>query len=211
MQQARQAVIDYSRQMVRDELTLGTSGNISIRHGNHMAITPTGMPYEELMPEMVPIIDLQGQRIDGKLRPSSEVPMHTMIYEQTETQAVVHTHPLYGTALGLVADETPRMHYMLALCGGPVRVAEYATYGSAELAENVKAAITGRTAVLLRNHGATTWGDTLAAAYQKALYLEWCCRLWITARSVGQPSLISSEQFAEVMAHIDNYGRQDQD
>lgn len=211
MQQARQAVIDYSRQMVRDELTLGTSGNISMRCGDHIAITPTGMAYEDLTPEMIPVIDSQGRRVAGKLKPSSEVPMHTMIYEQTEAQAVVHTHPLYGTALGLVADETPRVHYMLALCGGPVRVAEYATYGSAELAANIKAAIAGRTAVLLRKHGATTWGDTLASAYQKALYLEWCCRLWITARSVGSPSLISSDQFAEVMGHIANYGRQDQD
>lgn len=208
MQEQRQAVIDYSRQMVNDELTLGTSGNVSLRSGDHIAITPTGIAYDQLTPDMIPVIDTKGRQKAGDLAPSSEVPMHTMIYQAQDTQAVVHTHPLYGTALGLVADETPRVHYMLALCGGPVRVAEYATYGSAELAENIRQAMVDRSAVLLRNHGATSWGQTLADAYRKALYLEWCCRLWVTARGVGEPSLLSEAQFAEALAHIKDYGKQ---
>lgn len=207
LKQSRQDIIDYCLAMVRDELTLGTSGNISIRQDDLVAITPSGVDYDVLTPEMITVIDMDGKHVEGDMKPSSEVPMHLLIYRETSAKAVIHTHPLYGTALGLLVDETPLAHYMLAPCGGPVRVADYATFGSDRLAANVKAAMEGRSAVLLRNHGATCWADTLQAAYSKATYLEWCCRLWLTAKSAGEPRLLTSEEFDEVMAKIGSYGQ----
>lgn len=207
MEQARNDIIEYSLAMVRDQLTLGTSGNISVRDGDSIAITPSGVDYAALIPEMITIIDLEGNHVEGDLRPSSEVPMHQLIYHETDATAVIHTHPLYGTALGLVADETPKVHYMLGPCGGGVRVAEYATFGTSQLAENVKAAMTGRSAVLLRNHGAVCWGSSLKDAYNKAIYLEWCCRLWLTAKGVGEPRLLSDADFSEALSKMNGYGK----
>lgn len=208
MEQARQDIIDYCLRMTADELTLGTSGNISVRDGDQMAITPSGVDYDKLSPEMICVLDMQGRLVEGDLKPSTEVPMHQLIYDQTDATAVIHTHPLYGTALGLIADETPVVHYMLASCGGPVRVAEYATFGSAELASNVRMAMTDRTAVLLRNHGATCWGTSLKDAYTKASYLEWCCKLYLTAAQVGRPRFLNADQFDEVLAKLGQYGKQ---
>ena len=104
--------------------------------------------------------------------------MHTSVYRATDAGAVVHSHPMYCTALSVTRDEVPPVHYMIALLGGPVRVAPYARFGSPELAQGSVDAMAGRTGVLLRNHGATTYGDTLDKAYTRSIYLEWVCRLY---------------------------------
>ena len=96
---------------------MGTSGNVSLREGDRIAITPSGADYGKLTPGMITILDLEGNVVEGEWSPSSEVEMHLLIYRETDAAAVLHTHPLYATALGLVADETPKVHYMLGLCG----------------------------------------------------------------------------------------------
>jgi L-fuculose-phosphate aldolase len=203
----RVALVDYCLRMQADALTVGTSGNLSVRSGDLIAITPSGVSYDELTPEAICLIDLDGKVVEAELDPSSEVPMHTLVYRSTNASAVVHTHPLYCTALSVVMDEVPPVHYMLALLGGPVRVAPYAPFGSVQLAANSVTAMEGRTGVLLRNHGATTYGDTLAKAYSRSIYLEWVCRLYHQARLLGEPALLTSEQLEEVGAMIDTYGQ----
>lgn len=207
MASARADVIEYAQAMVRHALTVGTSGNVSVREGDLLAITPSGVDYAKLTPEMITVIDLDGNQVAGDWVPSTEVPMHLLIYRETEASAVMHTHPLYGTALGLVADETPKVHYMLGLCGGAVRVADYAAFGTQQLAENMRRAMADRTAVLLRNHGATCWGATLAETFTKALYLEWCCQLWLTANLAGRPKVIPDEAFDEAQGRMATYGK----
>jgi L-fuculose-phosphate aldolase len=130
----RAQLVEFGRRMRGDELTVGTSGNLSIRCGDLVAITPSGTAYETLTPEAICVIDLEGKRVDGRLVPSSEVPMHTLVYQSTDAAAVVHTHPLYASTLSVLVNELPAVHYMIALLGGPVRVAPYAEYGSPELA-----------------------------------------------------------------------------
>ena len=203
----RAALVDYCRRMQADDLTVGTSGNLSVRSGDLIAITPSGVSYDDLTPEAICVIDLDGRVVEADLDPSSEVPMHTSVYRATDAGAVAHTHPLYCTALSVLLDEVPPVHYMLALLGGPVRVAPYARFGSPELAENSVAAMAGRTGVLLRNHGATTYGDSLAKAYTRSIYLEWVCRLYHQARLLGEPALLTPEQLGEVGAVIDSYGQ----
>lgn len=203
----RAALVDYCRRMQADDLTVGTSGNLSVRSGDLIAITPSGVPYEDLTPEAICVIDLDGTVVEADLDPSSEVPMHTSVYRATDAGAVAHTHPLYCTALSVLLDEVPPVHYMLALLGGPVRVAPYARFGSPELAENSVAAMQGRTGVLLRNHGATTYGPTLAKAYTRSIYLAWVCRLYHQARLLGEPALLTPEGLDEVGAVIDSYGQ----
>jgi L-fuculose-phosphate aldolase len=207
MEVLRQEIVEYSQALLRDKLSVGTSGNISVRDGDLIAITPSGVDYDSLTAELITVIDLNGNQVDGPARASTEVPMHLLIYRKAGARAVVHSHPLYATALGLVLNQTPLTHYMLAVCGGPVRVVPYARFGSDELAAKVEAAMHGRNAVLLRNHGATTWGDSLKSAYTAALYLEWTCKLYCTAKALGTPELLSAEEVDAVKEELAWYGR----
>jgi L-fuculose-phosphate aldolase len=203
----RVQVVEYCRRMQADELTVGTSGNVSVRSGDHIAITPSGAPYEDLTPESICVIDLAGAKAEDGLEPSSEVPLHTSVYRHTDARAVVHTHPLYCTTLSVLVDEVPPVHYMIALLGGPVRVARYATFGSPELAENSLRAMRGRFGVLMQNHGATTYGDTLAKAYTRAVYLEWVCQLYHQAKQLGEPNLLPAEEIERVAEMLNSYGQ----
>ena len=203
----RAAIVDYCHRMEADDLTVGTSGNLSVRSGDTIAITPSGVPYNDLTPELVCVIDLDGNVVEAEFEPSSEVPMHTTVYRATDAGAVVHTHPMYGTALSVTRDEVPPVHYMIALLGGPVRVAPYARFGSPELAQGSVDAMAGRTGVLLRNHGATTYGDSLDKAYTRSLYLEWVCRLYHQASQIGEPALLTPEQLEDVAKALGTYGQ----
>jgi L-fuculose-phosphate aldolase len=207
LEEERTALVEYCRRMQADELTVGTSGNISVRNGEHIAITPSGAAYEDLTPASICVVDVDGAHVDGALEPSSEVPMHTAVYQRTDAAAVVHTHPLYASTVSVLVDELPPVHYMIALLGGPVRVAPYATYGSDELAANSVTAMEGRFGALLQNHGATTYGESLAKAYTRSVYLEWVCRMYHQARLVGEPHLLSVEEIERVAAKLDSYGQ----
>ena len=109
------------------------------------------------------------------------------VYDSTETAAMVHTHSPAATAVSALVDEIPAVHYYVALFGGPVAVAPYATYGTDELAAHVAAALRGRTACLMANHGAVTIGPDLATAYRRATYLEWLCDVYLRAASTATP------------------------
>jgi L-fuculose-phosphate aldolase len=203
----RVQLVEFCHRMQADELTVGTSGNLSVRSGDHIAITPSGVVYDDLTPESICVIDLDGNKVEDGLDPSSEVPMHTSVYRATDAGAVVHTHPLYCTTLSVLLDEVPPVHYMIALLGGPVRVAKYARFGSPELAENSVRAMAGRYGALMQNHGATTYGDTLAKAYTRSVYLEWVCRLYHQARLLGEPNLLPLEEIDGVAEVLNSYGQ----
>ncbi len=203
----RAALVDYCLKMQADDLTVGTSGNLSIRSGDLIAITPSGVNYDELTPEAICIVDLDGTVVEADLEPSSEVPMHTAVYAATDAGAVVHSHQMYCTALSVTMDEVPPVHYMITLLGGPVRVAPYARFGSPELAQGSVDAMVGRSGVLLRNHGATTYGDTLGKAYTRSIYLEWVCKLYHVSTQLGEPALLTQEQLDEVAEGIGAYGK----
>ncbi|MFE9775899.1 class II aldolase/adducin family protein [Streptomyces sp. NPDC005931] len=198
-----------ARRTVTDGLVVGTSGNVSVRVGDTVLVTPSGVPYDRLTADDVTGVDLTGRQVRGTLVPTSELPMHLAVYNTTGARAVVHTHAVHATAVSTLVDELPLIHYMAAALGGPVRVAPYATYGTDELAENMLRALDGRSGCLLRNHGTLTYGTTLDLAYDRTAQLEWMCRLWLTASSVPglTPSLLSGEQLAEVRERLRAYGQ----
>ena len=208
MQKERELIVEYGLRMLKDGLTVGTSGNVSVRVCDTIAITPSGVDYEVLVPEDICVITLDGKHVDGPENPSTEVPMHTVVYQFTDALAVVHTHPVYATALGTLVDEIPRIHYMLALLGGPVRVAPYAPFGSEELARNCIVAMKDRYGVLLQNHGATTYGVTLAKAYSRSVYLEWLCRIYCEAKAIAEPRLLTEAEFDAAAGPVSTYGTQ---
>ncbi|MCX5534356.1 class II aldolase/adducin family protein [Streptomyces sp. NBC_00006] len=214
LDEAWQELVLTARRTVADGLVVGTSGNVSVRvrgdEGDLVLVTPTGVPYENLGPDDLVAFGLDGERRVGTLKPTSELPMHLAVYRHTDARAVVHTHAVHATAVSTLVAELPPVHYMTAALGGPVRVAPYATYGTQELAENMLRALAGRTGCLLQNHGALTYGDALAAAYDRTAQLEWMCRLWLTAHSVPglTPSLLTGEQLREVGERLSGYGQQ---
>jgi L-fuculose-phosphate aldolase len=204
---AVRAVVDAGLRLISDGLVEGTAGNVSVRHGDLVAISPSSIAYDRVRPEDVCVLDLDGtlvSRPDGP-RPSTETGMHLRIYRDTAARAVVHHHGLASVAVSTVVDVLPALHYYIARLGGPVRVAAYARYGTDLLARNVLTALDGRTAALMQNHGAITYGSSLDEAFDRALLLEWLCRLQITASSMGTPRALSELDLAEVASAA--YGR----
>ncbi|WP_251060061.1 class II aldolase/adducin family protein [Streptomyces sp. ISL-100] len=209
IEQAWNDLVATARRTVREGLVVGTSGNVSVRVGELVLVTPSGVPYDRLRPEDAVAVDLDGNQVLGKLTATSELPMHLAVYRSTGAAAVVHTHAVHATAVSTLVPELPPVHYMAGALGGPVRTAPYATYGSQELAGNMLLALRDRSGCLLQNHGTVTYGDTLDQAYDRTAQLEWMCRLWLTASSVPgrEPSLLSDGQLREAQEKLRGYGQ----
>ncbi|MFD3958560.1 MULTISPECIES: class II aldolase/adducin family protein [Streptomyces] len=203
-------VVDTARRSAADGLVVGTSGNVSARVGDLVLVTPSGVPYDRLGPEDAVGVGLDGHQVLGKLRPTSELPLHLTVYRETDAAAVVHTHAVHATAVSTLVTEVPLVHYAAAILGGPVRTAAYARYGTPELADAMLTALRGRTGCLLANHGTVTHGATLDQAYERTAQLEWLCRLWLTANVVPglSPSLLSRAQLDEVTEALKGYGQE---
>ncbi|MET7743890.1 class II aldolase/adducin family protein [Streptomyces sp. NPDC005385] len=202
-------LVATARRTVADGLVVGTSGNVSVRVGDTVLVTPTGVPYDRLTPSDAVGVDLDGRQFLGSLRPTSELPMHLAVYRETDARAVVHTHAAHATAVSTLVPELPLIHYMAGALGGPVRVADYATYGTPELAANVLRALDGRTACLMQNHGTLAHGASLDQAYDRTAQLEWMCRVWLLSSSVPglTPSLLSPARLQEAGERLRGYGQ----
>jgi L-fuculose-phosphate aldolase len=206
LREERRQVADTCRRMRRDGLVVGTSGNVSVRSGDLVAVSPSGLDYDEMTPETVGVHRLDGEPVDAPRRPTTEMPMHLAVYARTDARAIVHTHSTSATVLSTLVDEVPPIHYLIAMFGGPVRVAGYATYGTEELAAAMITALEGRTACLLGNHGAITYAPTLAAAYSQAVYLEWICEVYLRASGAGAPRVLEAEEIERVRRKLSTYG-----
>jgi len=200
--EAREQVAWVSRRLAEERLVHGSAGNASVRAGDLVAITPTGSVLAELVPGDVVVVDLDGTVVEGGA-PSSELELNLGVYQRYDAGAVVHCHAPLATALSTIVDELPWIHYELMLLGGPVRVAPYATFGSTELAANVLAALEGRTAALMANHGAITYGDDIRQALERTLLLEWLCEVYWRAAAAGEPRLLSERELAAAAAAFD--------
>jgi L-fuculose-phosphate aldolase len=186
------------------------SGNLSIRTARGCLITPAGLPYAETTPADLVEIGLDGAVLDGHRRPSSEWRLHTAVYAaRPEAGAVVHTHSPFATALSCARQGIPPFHYMIALGGGgDIRCSTYATFGTAALAEACIAALAGRKAALLANHGVVALGVTLAGARALALEVENLARQYLALRGAGlAPVLLTEAELAEVLRQFGGYGR----
>jgi L-fuculose-phosphate aldolase len=200
LQAAREQLVSYSARLADDGLAVGAAGNMSVRAGDSIAITPSGIGYHELRPADICLVTLDGDELDAPETPSSELPMHLAVYAATEATAIVHTHSAEVIALSTACDELPAIHYAITGLGGPVRVAAYTRFGSAGLADAAVKALDGRRAAILQNHGAICYGRTLTEAYDRALLLEWLARVYRLARSYGEPRILSDAELAEVAA-----------
>jgi L-fuculose-phosphate aldolase len=208
LEREREEVAAAARRLAADGLVHGTSGNLSARVGEHVAMTPTGAMLAELTPRQVTVVDLDGRVVDGSLAPTSEADLHLGVYRRYDAGAVVHTHAPMATALSTVLDELPCVHYEMLMLGGTVRVAPYRTFGTPELAAAVLDALDGRTAALLANHGTVTFGADMAGAVRATELLEWACTVYWRAAQIGTPMVLDEAQRQAVVevAMARNYG-----
>jgi L-fuculose-phosphate aldolase len=207
----RQSIIDACLQMNQLGINQGTSGNISLRHGEGMLITPTSVPYDAMKPEQIVFLNLDGP-IDAKQRPSSEWRFHRDILKaRPEVNAVVHAHPPYATTLAIMGREIPPIHYMIACAGGDtIRCAPYATFGTEALSRHAVAALEGRSACLLAHHGMIAIGPSLAKAMWLAVEVETLARQYHGCLQIGQPPLLPKAEIENVRARMAGYGPPDE-
>lgn len=211
MEEERKAIVHYGKKLIESGLTTGTGGNLSVYNPElgYMAIKPTGIDYFEIQPEDVVIMDLNGNIIDGWLKPSSEYEMHAIVYRnRDDAKAMIHTHALYLTTIACLRQDLPAVDYLVAHAGGEnVRCAEYASYGTKELAENSLKAMEGRKAVLLANHGVNVIGDSLDQAFAILEQLEFCAKLYWQAKAIGEPVILPDEEMQNMVQRFSNYGQ----
>jgi L-fuculose-phosphate aldolase len=206
----RQSIIDACLRMNTLGINQGTSGNISLRHGDGMLITPTSTPYEAMKPEQIVYMHLDGNH-DPAQRPSSEWRFHRDILKaRPEVEAIVHAHPPYSTMLAIMGMEIPPVHYMVAVAGGDtIRCAPYATFGTQELSEHAVRALEGRMACLLEHHGMIAVGPSLAKAMWLAVEVETLARQYHGCLQIGTPPLLSKEEIEKVRLRMAGYGHAD--
>ncbi|HHU08164.1 MAG TPA: L-fuculose-phosphate aldolase [Clostridiaceae bacterium] len=212
MNDVAKLITECGKQMCESGLTSGTGGNISVfdRERGIMSITPSGIPYPEILEEQIMQIDVEsGEIIAGKGTPSSETSLHRIFYQRrTDLNALVHTHSAFATAFSCLRKTLPAVHYLIAVAGIDVPCAEYASFGTVELAENVFAAMTERKACLMANHGLLAGGETLTEAYNVADTIEFCCRVYCHAKNYGEPRILDKEEMERMVLRFQSYGRQ---
>jgi L-fuculose-phosphate aldolase len=208
----RLQLVEYGRKLIRSGLTTGSGGNLSIydRRQGLLAITPSGIEYDQVESADVVVLDATGAKVAGERKPSSELNFHLAIYTaRPDVGAVVHTHSVYATTLACMHWEIPAVHYLVAFSGKKVPLAPYATFGSPELADNVVDSLSDFNAVLLANHGLVAVGESLAAAFNVAEEIELVARIYYQTKTLGQPVLVEDAEMARVMEKFAGYGQQE--
>lgn len=204
----KDTIVCYGKRMIDRNLTTGSGGNISIynREQNLIAISPSGLDYYDTKPEDIVIVDLDKNTIEGNLRPSSELDMHIALYKnRDDINAIVHTHSKFATAISCMGWELPAVHYLIGVAGAKIGCADYALYGSKELAENTLKAVGENNAALLGNHGLIALGDNVESAFSTAEHLEFVSEIYYLTKSLGEPNILTNEDMADVMKKFGTY------
>lgn len=206
----RKQLIETALEMSSNGLVKGATGNLSVRLGQGMLITPTGIDYSVMLPGDIVQMDFDGT-IEGKRKPSSEWRFHAAIYQaRPEADAILHAHPANCAALACLNLGIPAFHYMVAVAGGKdLRCAEYATFGSQQLSENMIEALEGRKACLMAHHGLTCFETDLVRALSLAVEIEHLAGVYCRILSMGEPELLGDEEMDRVLEKFKTYGRHD--
>lgn len=199
--QLRQDLVTVARRMNASGINQGTSGNLSVRWGDGLLITPSSLPYEYMQPEDVVLLHPDG-RWQGRRRPSSEWRLHAdVMTHRPDVEAVVHCHSVHATALACHGLTIPSFHYMVVMAGGAsIRCAPYATFGTQALSDLALDALVDRRACLLAQHGQVALGTGLDQALRLAIEVETLARMYLQARLIGEPPLLDDREMERVAA-----------
>ncbi|MDX1505782.1 MAG: class II aldolase/adducin family protein [Spongiibacter sp.] len=208
----RRSLAHCLREMAAGDLSPGASGNISARWRDGMLVSASGLKAASATAD--DFVFVEGDSTDaplytGSLRPSSEWLMHLRLYQcRPATQAIVHCHSPFATALACKHLPIPAFHYMVSIAGGDsIPCCDYALFGTEQLAEQVALALTDRTACLMANHGQISVGDTPQRALALAAEVESLARMYLLARQGGEPELLDREQMMAVFEKFRGYGQ----
>jgi L-fuculose-phosphate aldolase len=206
----RDELVTTARRMSELGLTPGMSGNVSVRTSSGMLVTPSGMPYSELTPDDTVDVKDDGTIRPGQRTPSTEWQLHRDILgARQDVGAIVHTHSLYCTTLSCLRRPIPAIHYMVVLAGSDeIPCAEYATFGSSQLALNAVSTLSGGNACLLANHGMIALGASLPQALRLAAEVETLAAQYWHAAQLGTPHLLTRDQLRDVRERFAAYGQQ---
>ena len=209
MKQAKE-VIKYAKMLNTENLSALRSGNISVRHNDGFLITPSGVKYSSLKIDDIVFVSLNGQFDEKKQKPSSEWKFHRDIYKnKREAKAIVHSHSTNATAVSAHGKSIPAFHYMVALAGGnDIKCADYATFGTEELSNNVIRALENRKACLMSNHGQVAFEKSLDKAFELAQEIENICHQYINALKIGVPKILSNNEMNKILGQIKNYKKE---
>jgi L-fuculose-phosphate aldolase len=208
-QRLREELVSTAKRMADLGLTPGMSGNVSVRTPRGLLVTPSGMAYGELTADDIVEVGLDGQVRPGQRSPSTEWQLHRDILgSRNDVQAIVHTHSLFCTTVSTLRRPIPALHYMVVLAGGDdIPCADYATFGSAELASNAVVALRGGLACLLANHGMVALGDSLPKALRLAAEVETLASQYWHAAALGTPHILDHAELDKVRARFATYGQ----
>ncbi|MDT2659795.1 L-fuculose-phosphate aldolase [Enterococcus hulanensis] len=212
LEKEKEQVVEYGKKLITSGLTAGTGGNISVFNPEKqlMAISPSGIDYFETRPEDVVIMDLDGKIVEGNKKPSSEWSMHLIYYQKRgeEIRAVVHSHSTYSTVLAICGMDLPASDYQVAIAGGNnVRCAEYATFGTPELAEVSFVAMKDRYACFLANHGLLACGPSIEQTFAIAEEVERLAGLHYMACTLGKPMILDDQEMQLMIEKFKTYGQ----
>ncbi len=216
MIELKKEVIKYAQKLNSTNLSPLRSGNVSVRvirdNVEGFFLTPSGKRYEDLIPEDIVFLSLKEEYDNLKLfntslNPSSEWRFHQDIYrKKIEAKAIVHAHSPHATAVSVHGKSIPAFHYMVALAGGDdIKCAEYATFGTSELSNNILKALEKRKACLMSNHGQVAFGSTLKQAFELAEEVENICHQYIIALKIGKPKILSFSEMQKILEKIKLY------
>lgn len=205
----RDQLVSTAKQMSALGLTPGMSGNVSVRSPNGFIVTPSGMPYPDLTSDDAVEIKLDGTIRPGQKTPSTEWRLHRDILgARQDVQAIVHTHSMFSTTISMLRRPIPAVHYMVVLSGSDeIPCAEYATFGSEQLALNAVSALRGGDACLLANHGMVALGSSLASALRLAAEVETLAAQYWHAASIGSPHVLDGTELRKVRDRFAEYGQ----
>ena len=192
----KEKIIEVGIQLLKENLTHGTCGNISCRVDKEkILITPSSLPYGDIKPDDILLVNLDGEVLEGKRNPSVETPFHTAIYKnRDDVKAIIHTHSQYALAVSSVVDSIPVfLDEIFSHIGGELTVSRYALPGSDELAENLLNVLGDKNAALLSNHGAVCCGKNLDEALEVARVVEQICKIFILSSCLGKTKVLPEE------------------
>ena len=212
LEELRQVICDLHVELPRNQLVTWTGGNVSGRDPDtgYVVIKPSGVRYEEMKPEHMVVVDLQGQIIEGDLKYSSDTASHLYVYRhRPDVGGVVHTHSPYATAFAAVGLSIPVcLTAMADEFGGPIPCAGFALIGGEEIGRQVVEHIGDSPAVLLKNHGVFTVGPTALAAVKAAVMVEDVARTVWLAKQLGEPDVIPEEAVRSLRRrYAEEYGQ----